>query len=85
MSSNSAKIFGIKNKGKLEVGYDADLVMVNLETNTKFTKEETVSKCGWTPYEGILKGGEVLLTMVRGNIVYSNNKFNNKKIGKEVM
>lgn len=85
MSENAAKIFGIKNKGKLEIGYDADLVIINLETNERIKKEDVVSKCGWTPYEGFLKGGEVLTTIVRGNIVYNNKKFINKKIGKEVM
>lgn len=85
MSENTAKIFGIKNKGKLEIGYDADLVIINLETTERIKKEDVVSKCGWTPYEGFLKGGEVLTTVVRGNIVYNNKKFINKKIGKEVM
>lgn len=85
MSENTAKIFGIKNKGKLEIGYDADLVIINLETTERIKKEEVISKCGWTPYDGFLKGGEVLTTVVRGNIVYNNKKFINKKIGKEVM
>ncbi|NME35500.1 MULTISPECIES: dihydroorotase family protein [Fusobacterium] len=85
MSENTAKIFNIKNKGKLEIGYDADLVIINLETTERIKKEDVVSKCGWTPYEGFLKGGEVLTTIVRGNIVYNNKKFINKKIGKEVM
>ncbi|WP_027127786.1 dihydroorotase [Fusobacterium perfoetens] len=85
MSENTAKIFGIKNKGKLEIGYDADLVIINLETTERIKKEEVVSKCGWTPYDGFLKGGEVLTTIVRGNVVYNNKKFINKKIGKEVM
>lgn len=85
MSKNPAEIFGLKNKGKIEVGYDADLVIVDLETEAKITNEEVVSKCGWTPYNGMSKGGEVVTTIVRGNIVYNNKKFINKKIGKEVM
>ena len=88
MSENPAKIFGIKNKGKLEVGYDADLVIIDMKNEEKITDEEVVSKCGWTPYKGMVRGGKVMATLVRGNVVYNERrikKFINNKIGKEVM
>lgn len=84
MSENTAQIFGIKNKGKLAVGYDADLVIIDMNTNEIITKDSVVSKCGWTPYENIEKGGKILTTIVRGNVVFNNGKFINK-IGKEVI
>lgn len=88
MSENPAKIFGIKNKGKIEIGYDADLVIVDMKNEDKITNEEVVSKCGWTPYRGMVRGGKVIATIVRGNVVYNERrikKFINNKIGKEVM
>lgn len=88
MCENPAKIFGIKNKGKLEVGYDADIVIVDMKNEEKITNEEVVSKCGWTPYNGRTRGGKVMATLVRGNVVYNERrikKFINNKIGKEVM
>lgn len=84
MSGNQAEIFGLKNKGKISVGYDADLVIVDMTTEEVISQDEVVSKCGWTPYEGFEKGGKILTTMVRGNIVYNNGEFINK-IGKEVI
>lgn len=84
MSGNQAEIFGLKNKGKIDVGYDADLVVVDLTTEEVISQDEVVSKCGWTPYEGFEKGGKILTTIVRGNIVYNNGEFINK-IGKEVI
>ena len=83
MSENPAKIFNIKNKGRIEVGYDADFVELNLEQERIIKREDVVSKCGWSPYEGMKTGGTVLTTVVRGEIVYKNGNFKNK-IGREV-
>ena len=83
MSENPAKIFEIIGKGKIEVGYDADLVVVDLNNKEVIKNENVVSKCGWTPYSGIIGGGKVLLTMVRGHIVYDGENFI-EKIGKGV-
>ena len=84
MSENTAKIFGLKNKGKIAVGYDADLVIVDMTTEEIISQENVISKCGWTPYEGFEKGGKILTTIVRGNVVFNDGKFINK-IGKEVI
>ena len=83
MSENPAKIFNIKNKGKIEVGYDADFVELDMEKERIIERKEVVSKCGWSPYEGLKTGGTVLTTIVRGEIVYKNGNFKNK-IGREV-
>ena len=84
MSENTAEIFGLKNKGKIAVGYDADLVIVDMTTEEIISQENVISKCGWTPYEGFEKGGKILTTIVRGNVVFNDGKFINK-IGKEVI
>ncbi|WP_320047575.1 dihydroorotase family protein [uncultured Ilyobacter sp.] len=83
MSENPAKIFNIKNKGKIKVGYDADFVELDMDQERIIEREEVVSKCGWSPYEGLKTGGTVLTTIVRGEIVYKNGNFKNK-IGREV-
>lgn len=75
MSENPAKIFGIKNKGKIEVGYDGDLVIVDLKQVYTINNKTIISKCGWTPYNGMRSGGKILTTIVRGNIVYNNEEF----------
>ncbi|MGL4909736.1 MAG: dihydroorotase [Cetobacterium sp.] len=83
MSKNPAKIFGIENKGKLEIGYDADLVVVNTSIKETIKDENVVSKCSWTPYNGIVGGGKVLSTFVRGKLVYDGKNFI-EKIGEGV-
>lgn len=78
MSENPAKIFGIENKGKIEVGYDADLIVVDTNRKEKIENDNVISKCGWTPYHGYTTGGKVLTTIVRGNVVYDGKNFMNK-------
>lgn len=46
-----AEVFGL-NKGAIEVGKDADLIVVDMGTTTTVKGEELHSKCGWTPFEG---------------------------------
>lgn len=82
-SLNPAKIFGIKNKGEIKKGYDADLVIIDMNQFTEIKKEELRTKCKWNPFEGKKLKGKILTTIVRGKIVYNNEKiFSN--IGKEV-
>jgi dihydroorotase len=49
-SENPAKIFGL-NKGKLEVGRDADIIMVDMRKEKEIKSKKLHYKCGWTPYE----------------------------------
>jgi dihydroorotase len=85
MSENPSKIFNLKGKGSLKIGYDADIILVDLNINEKIDKKNIISKCNWTPYEDFNKGGNIITTIVRGNIVYNNGIFNEFKIGKEVI
>ena len=55
-----------------------------MTTEEIISQENVISKCGWTPYEGFEKGGKILTTIVRGNVVFNDGKFINK-IGKEVI
>ena len=64
-----AEIFDLGSKGRIEPGYDADLVLVDPAVPREIRGEDTHSKCGWTPFEGRL-GVFPELTMVRGEVVY---------------
>lgn len=83
MCENPAKIFKIKNKGKLEKGYDADIIAVDINKEWTVNKEELLSKCQWSPYEGWKLKGKNEITIVNGKIVYINNKLMDNK-GREV-
>lgn len=84
MSENPADIFEISNKGRIQEGYDADLVILDMNNMYTISNKEVVSKCGWTPYNNFLTGGKVQKTILRGHVVYSDNEFSNSLIGKEI-
>ena len=84
MTENTSKIFGINNKGLLEENYDADFVIVDLNDNSEIEEKDIITKAAWSPYLGFKRGGKVLTTIVRGNIVYNNGVFSDTIIGKEI-
>ncbi|MBI4127275.1 dihydroorotase [Candidatus Peregrinibacteria bacterium] len=78
-----AAIFGIKNKGRLEVGYDADLVLVDMTIEKTITRDMVLSKCGWSPYEGYKLKGWPVMTVVGGEVVCENREVLGGKLGRE--
>ncbi len=75
MSENPAQIYGLyPKKGTLSVGSDADLVILDMETEEVLQNENVVSKCGWTPYEGKKIKGVLDTVMVRGTVVAKRGK-----------
>ena len=50
---NPRKLFGIRRKGSLHPGYDADVVVFDPSRPRKIRSEELHSKCGWTAFEGM--------------------------------
>ncbi|MGL5675549.1 MAG: dihydroorotase [Cellulosilyticaceae bacterium] len=69
MSTKPAAILG-GNKGRLEVGCEADLAIIDVSTPYVIDKESFVSKGKNTPFHGMEVYGDVTCTMVSGNVVY---------------
>ncbi|MEG3845608.1 dihydroorotase [Microcoleus sp. herbarium19] len=74
MSAAVAKAYKIPNKGKIAPGFDADLVLVDLEKYRPVVREEMASKCGWSPFEGWNLTGWPVVTIVGGKIVFEKGK-----------
>ncbi|MGK7934035.1 MAG: dihydroorotase [Microcystaceae cyanobacterium] len=74
MSTAPAKAYQIPNKGLIQEGYDADLVLVDLENYRPVLREEVVSKCGWSPFEGWDLTGWPIYTIVGGQIAYEKGQ-----------
>lgn len=69
-SYNVARIYGLyPRKGSLLPGYDADMVVVDMEKEKTFSREDIKSKCPYSPYLGMTLKGWPVMTMVRGKIV----------------
>jgi dihydroorotase len=73
-AANVADIFELPNKGRIEAGNDADLVLFDPEASVSIRGEKLHSKCGWTPFEG-RDAVFPELTIVRGRVVYHDGEF----------
>ena len=68
-SAGPARLFGIAGKGRVAVGYDADLTVVDLKRRETIRDAWIASRCGWTPYDGKSVTGWPIGTFVRGRRV----------------
>jgi len=80
-----AEIFSIKNRGFIREGYEADLVMIDLAKPWTVTKDNILSKCGWSPFEGHTFKSTITHTFVNGNLIYNNGIFNEEIKGKRLI
>ncbi|MCU4799911.1 dihydroorotase [Halobacteria archaeon HArc-gm2] len=71
-AANPADVFDLPRKGAIEVGNDADLVLVDPDDDREIRGENMHTKVDWTPFEGFT-GVFPELTMVRGEIVYERD------------
>lgn len=69
---NTALCFQIEQRGFIREGYWADLVLVDLNKPYRVTRENVLSKCGWSPFEGHEFSATIEHTLVSGNLAYSN-------------
>jgi len=68
-SAGPNRLFGIAGKGRIAVGYDADLTIVDLKRRATITDAGVGSRAGWTPYDGVTVTGWPVGTVVRGQRV----------------
>ncbi len=70
ISVNPARLLGLKSKGRIAVGADADLTLLNLQKETVIDKDEFVSLGRNTPFHGWRLKGDAVMTIVAGKVVY---------------
>jgi dihydroorotase len=81
MCENPCRIFGIKDKGFIKEGFDADLTIVDMNKEQVIKNEMMASKCGWTPFDNYKVKGFPIGTIVNGNLVMSEGKIVSKAQG----
>lgn len=75
-STTSAKLFGLfPRKGGITVGADADIVLWDEQLERVIHGQDTISRAGYSVYEGIRVRGWPILTMRRGEIVFDHGEF----------
>jgi dihydroorotase len=84
MCHNVAILFEIEERGYIREGYFADLVLVDLNSPWTVEKNNILSKCGWSPFEGHTFQSKVTHTIVSGHLAYEDGKFNEEKKGERI-
>jgi dihydroorotase len=85
MCHNPAKIFKIEKRGFIKEGYFADLVIINPGLPWSVKKENILSKCGWSPFEGFTFKSRITHTFVNGKLVYSGFKVKDIRAGQRLL
>ncbi len=84
MCENPARLYGIQGRGKIEVGYAADLVLVDMEKEKTIENGKLQTKVNWSPYHGWKTKGWPIMTMVNGHVVFREGEFFTDHLGKEM-
>jgi dihydroorotase len=83
-SGGPARIFGIECKGRIALGYDADLTLVDLKARRTIRNEWIASRSGWTPYDGMAVTGWSINTVIRGEVVVRDEQLLGEPQGKTI-
>jgi dihydroorotase len=85
MCDAPARVWDMVGKGRIQEGYDADLVLVNLGKSAEIRNENQRTKCGWSPWDGTTLTGWPVRTIVMGRTVFADGKFDETSRGTEVI
>jgi dihydroorotase len=85
MCEAPARVWDIAGKGRIAVGHDADLVLVDLQLEQEIRNDEQETKCGWSPWHGERLHGWAVSTWVMGHQVFHDGQFDLSRCGKEAV
>jgi len=69
LSENAAKVYNLKNKGRIDIGYDGDFTVIDLKQKGTFNMDEFKTKAEYSPFDGWNYCGKAVMTIVKGKIV----------------
>ena len=83
-SAGPARIYNIAGKGRIAVGYDADVTLVDLKARQVIRREWMATRCGWTPFEGRQVTGWPKATILRGHVAMREHQLLGAPLGEPV-
>lgn len=85
MCDAPARVWDLVGKGRIEAGYDADLVLVDMELKREIKNELQHTRSRWSPWDGVTLQGWPVLTIVGGQTVYQNGQVSAQALGSPVV
>jgi len=76
------RVFGLADKGRLAVGYDADFTIVDLNARRTIRHEDMATRSGWTPFDGFEAKAWPLATVIRGRVVMREDEVTAPSLGR---
>ena len=84
MAEAPAQVWNLAGKGRIAPGYDADLVLVDMNLRRTVRNEQQYTRCGWSPWHGTTLQGWPVATWVCGHRVFHRGQFDTSRPGREV-
>lgn len=85
LTENPRRIFGAKNKGRIQVGYDADFTIVDLKKQTTIKKSWLASKSNWSPFVDMQVTGWPVMTILNGHVAMKDDQIISENLGRPVI
>ena len=85
MCEAPAQVWDVVDKGRICVGYDADLVLVDLHKSAMIRDDEQETKSRWSPWNGRTLTGWPVQTWVRGQTVFRDGTIDERVRGRETL
>lgn len=76
--------FRVEQRGFLDEGFWADMVLVDIEHAWTVQPDNVLYKCRWSPFMGKTFRGKVLSTIVSGHLAWHEGKFREEKMGERL-
>ena len=80
-SWNPAQRYGLNKKGDIDVGFDADIALVDPAKTWTIHAKYSPSTQGYTPFEGLEMSASVEATFLRGQLIYQDGQVIGKPMG----
>ena len=83
-SAGAQRVFGTAGKGRMAVGYDGDLTIVDLKAKRTLRHADMATRSGWTPFDGMEVTGWPKATLIRGRVVMRDDEIIAPSLGRPV-
>lgn len=84
LAHTPARMFGVRQRGFLREGFQADLVLVDLDRPQLVRREDVLNRCGWSPFEGDTLRSTILATWVNGHLAWNRGQLNDSLLGQRL-
>ncbi len=84
MCEKPVELYQVKNKGFIRDGFDADLVLVDMQKQKMIENGKLFTKVNWSPFNGWTTQGWPVTTIVNGHIVFQDGGIDESVKGQEI-